>query len=336
LPKAVRHSHRSLTAAIYQRIAAYTMTDADRLQFFMALCTSYGVICSLSAIASRASLRLFRRFDVRRVLENIEGERITIAFGAAPVAIAFRDVPDLASYDLSSLRWMMWGATPILPEVAQEVTARTGVRWMQAYSTTEIGIASNPSTQPEDFRLDSPGYALSDVELRTVDINTGMDLALGEQGELVVRSPAVMLGYLPEEDNAEVFLPDGSFRTGDVGWIDAEGWVHLADRVKELIKVSGFQVAPAEIERVLATCPGVLDCAVYGMPDARKGERPKAAVVPDPANPPSAEDLLAFVAERLATYKHLAGVMFVESIPRNAGGKILRRELRASDMSPQS
>ena len=331
LPKAVRHTHQSLSAAIVQRVSAYNITDADRLQFFMALCTIYGVMAVLSAVAAQAPLRLFRRFNVERVLENLERERITIAFGAAPVAIALRDHPLLERHDLSSLRYMMWGATPVLPEVANTVTERSGIRWMQAYATTEVGIASNPAGHPELCRLDSPGIALSDVVLRTVDPESGASLPVGQAGEIVVRSPSVMLGYLPAEDNERAFLPDGSYRTGDVGWIEPDGWVHLTDRVKELIKVSGFQVAPAEIERVLSTHPGVLDCAVYGIPHPTRGEVAKAAVVPDRSDPPSAEELVAYVAERLATYKHLSAVAFMEAIPRNAGGKVLRRELRATD-----
>jgi acyl-CoA synthetase (AMP-forming)/AMP-acid ligase II len=201
---------------------------------------------------------------------------------------------------------------------------------MQAYSTTEAGIASNPALHLEQCRLDSPGFALSDVEVRTVDPFTGALLADGQEGELVVRGPSVMAGYLPDEDNDGVFLADGAYRTGDLGWIEPDGWIHLTDRVKELIKVSGFQVAPAEIERVLSTHPGVLDCAVYGVPDTRRGEVPKAAVVAGLPGP-TAEELLDWVAERLATYKHLGGVVFVDAIPRNAGGKVLRRELRAAD-----
>jgi long-chain acyl-CoA synthetase len=132
------------------------------------------------------------------------------------------------------------------------------------------------------------------------------------------------------------FSPDGFFRTGDLGWIEPGGWLHISDRLKELIKVSGFQVAPAEIERVLSTHPGVLDSAVYGIPDARRGERPKAAVVVTVDNAPGADELMAFVAERLATYKHLAAVVFVDSIPRNPAGKVLRRVLRAIDSEIQA
>jgi long-chain acyl-CoA synthetase len=224
----------------------------------------------------------------------------------------------------------MWGATPILPELADQVTRRSGIRWMQAYATTEAGIASNPAGHPDLCRLDSAGIALSDVELRTVDPETAEPLPAGQPGEIVVRGPSVMLGYLPEADDAAAFLPDGSFRTGDIGWIDGDGWVFVTDRVKELIKVSGFQVAPAELERVLSTHPRVLDCAVYGMPDVRRGEVPWAAVVPTPGEPPEPEQLMAHVADHLARYKHLAGVELVEAIPRNGAGKILRRHLRAA------
>jgi acyl-CoA synthetase (AMP-forming)/AMP-acid ligase II len=331
LPKAVRHSHRTLSAAITQRVAAYGVTDADRLQYFMAMCTTYGVICALSAIAARASLRLFRRFDAVPVLENIADEGITLGFGAAPVAIAFREVQDLERFDLSTLRWMMWGATPVLPEVAEEVTRRSGITWMQAYGTTEVGIASNPATEPERMRLDSPGYPLSDVVIRTVDPETGDTLPAGASGELVVQSPGLMMGYLPEADNEEAFLPDGSFRTGDIAYVDDQGWVHLTDRAKELIKVSAFQVAPAELERLISTIPGVRDCAVFGIPDARRGERPKAAIVMDAATPADAEPILRFVADRVASYKHLVGVVFIDVIPRNAAGKILRWQLRDND-----
>ena len=331
LPKAVRHTHRSLSAAIRQRMSAYRMSESDRVQFFMALCTIYGVMVSLSTFAAGSSLRLFRRFDAELVLQNLHDERITIAFGAAPVAVAFRDRPDLERYDLSSLRYMMWGATPVLPDVAAEVSRRSGIHWMQAYSTTEVGIASNPVERLDACRLDSPGLPLSDVEIRIVDLTSLDDVPPGGEGEVVVRGPSIMLGYLPEAENEAAFLPGGWFRTGDVGWMEAGGWLHLTDRVKEMMKVSGFQVAPAEIEQTLFAHPGVADCAVYGVPDRRRGEAPKAAVVATPGDPPSAEELMSFVAERLAGYKHLSAVAFVREIPRNTGGKVLRRLLREAD-----
>ena len=334
MPKAVRHSHRSLVAAALQRVSSYGISGSDRLQFFMPFFTIYGVIVATSVFASGASLRLFPRFDPAVVLRNLEEERITIAFGAAPVAVALRDQPDLESYDLSSLRYMMWGATPVIQEVAEEVTKRSGIRWFVAYATTESGISANPVEHPDAWRLDSPGLPLSDVELRVVDAESSQDVVLGRTGEIVVRSPSQMMGYLPEEADAEAFLPGGWVRTGDIGWVEPEGWIHLTDRSKEMIKVSGFQVAPAEIEQILFTHPSISDCAVFGVPDGRGGEVPKAAVVVVAGAALSEQDVIAYVADRLARYKHVRQVSFVDEIPRNAGGKVLRRLLRAAEEHP--
>ena len=225
---------------------------------------------------------------------------------------------------------MMWGATPVIPDLAAELTRRAGIQWFVAYATTESGIAANPIELPSEWRLDSPGLPLADVELRVVDLDTRHDVAPGETGELIVRSPSMMLGYLPEADTADAMLPGGWLRTGDIGWVEPEGWIHLIDRSKEMIKVSGFQVAPAEIERVLFTHPSIADCAVYGLPDPRHGEVPKAAVVRRGGTDLSEADVITFVTGRLATYKQLRAVAFVDEIPRNAAGKVLRRVLRES------
>ncbi|MGE0878242.1 MAG: class I adenylate-forming enzyme family protein [Acidimicrobiia bacterium] len=335
LPKAVRHSHKSLVAASLQRVSAYDVSESDRLQYFMPLFTAFGMLVVATAFAGKASLRLFRRFDPETVLHNIQEERITVGFAAAPVAVALRDRPDLENYDCSSVRYFMWGATPIMPDVANEVTRRCGIRFMGAYAATEIGIASNPAAYPEQYRLDTPGYPLSDCVIRIVDVETGEDVAPGGEGELVVKSASVMMGYLPDDANDEAFL-DGAggewFRTGDVGWMEPEGWVHLTDRAKELIKVSGFSVSPAEIEKCLFGHAAVADTAVWGMKDERRGEMPAAAVVVAPGHVADAAlvaELKAYVSAKLANYKQLKDVIFVESIPRNAGGKVLRRVLKA-------
>ena len=328
MPKAVRHSHGGLVIASFQRVDAWKFTDQDRIQYFMALFTIFGVLVTTATFAARASMRLFRRFDPVTALRNMADERITFGFAAAPVAVALRDCDDLETYDLSSVRFLMWGATPIVPEIAESVTARTGVRWLGAYATTEIGLTSNPAEDPQACRIDTPGLALADTDIRIVDPDTGAEMPTGERGEIVARSPSVMLGYLPEADNEGAFYPGGWYRTGDIGWIEPDGWVHVTDRLKDMIKVSGFAVAPAEIERTLFLHPAVADCAVYGVPDATRGEAPKAAVVVAPGVTVDASALIAFVAEHLATYKHLRDVAFVDAIPRNAAGKVLRRVLR--------
>jgi len=262
------------------------------------------------------------------VLHRIEADRITIEMAVAPIALAMANHPHLEDHDLSSLRYIMWGATPVSESVARVVSERTGVRWLPAYGASELPvIAANPVDRPDSWRLDSAGLPPEGVELRVADLDTGEVLPPGGIGEIQARSPSVMAGYLPDEANADAFV-DGWYRTGDVGWLEPEGWVHLTDRSKEMIKVNGFQVAPAEIEAVLHGHPAVLDCAVFGIPDARAGEVPVAAVQLDPDATVTTDELQRLVADALATYKHLHRVVVVESVPRLPSGKVLRRTLR--------
>jgi acyl-CoA synthetase (AMP-forming)/AMP-acid ligase II len=212
--------------------------------------------------------------------------------------------------------------------VAERVTARTGVRWLPAYGTSEVPvITANPVADPDRWRLDSAGLPVGGVTLRVVDLETGDVLDAGGVGEVQVLSASAMAGYLPDEATAAAFA-EGWYRTGDVGWLEPEGWVHLTDRSKEMIKVSGFQVAPAEIEAVLHGHPAVIDCAVFGVPDERAGEIPVAAVQLEPGSDVSADDLAQLVTDTLATYKRLHHVVIVDAVPRTPSGKVLRRTLR--------
>jgi acyl-CoA synthetase (AMP-forming)/AMP-acid ligase II len=223
----------------------------------------------------------------------------------------------------------MWGATPVTSSVAEEVTRRTGVRWLPAYGASELPVlACNPVDRPEAWRLDSAGLPPAGVELRAADLETGAVLPPRETGEIQARSASVMAGYLPSDADTEAFTADGWYRTGDVGHLEPEGWVHLTDRAKEMVKVSGFQVAPAEVEAVLHGHPAVLDCAVFGVPHPVKGEVPVAAVQLDPDQPVTPAELQQEVADALATYKHLHDVVVVDAIPRLPSGKVLRRTLR--------
>jgi long-chain acyl-CoA synthetase len=273
-------------------------------------------------------VRLHRRFDLDEVLHRIECERMTLEMAVAPIALAMANHPHLENFDLSSLRYIMWGATPVSVNVAEVVTERTGVQWLPAYGSSEVPvIAANPVYDPGARRLDSAGLPPSGVKLRVADLDSGEILPPGEIGEIQVLSPSVMAGYLPEEACAQAFA-DGWYRTGDVGWLEAEGWVHLTDRAKEMIKVNGFQVAPAEVEEVLHGHPAVLDCAVFGLADERAGEVPVAVVQLDPERSVTEDELQELVAGSLATYKHLRHVVVVDTIPRLPSGKVLRRALR--------
>ena len=327
-PKAVRHTHRSIDLGTRHWVDALGLGPEDRFQVATPPSHILGLLNLLAAAAAGATVRLHRRFDLDEELRCIQDERMTLEMAVAPIALAMANHPTLEDYDLSSLRYIMWGATPITPSVAERVSARTGVRWLPAYGTSEVPvIAANPVDDPDRWRLDSAGLSVGGVTLRVVDLETGDVLPSGRVGEVQVWSESAMAGYLPDEATAAAFA-DGWYRTGDVGWLEPEGWVHLTDRCKEMIKVSGFQVAPAEIEAVLHGHPAVIDCAVFGVPDERAGEVPVAAVQLQDGSAVAAADLEQLVADTLATYKRLHRVVLVEAIPRTPSGKVLRRVLR--------
>ena len=328
LPKAARHTHRSLSIATAHWCAALGLTAEDRFQIATPPSHILGLLNLLAAASAGVTVRLHMRFDLDEVLRRIGEERMTLEMAVAPIALAMANHPDLESFDLSSLRYIMWGATPVTESVAQRVTDRTGVRWLPAYGASELPVlACNPVNDPANWRLDSAGLPPAGVELRIVDLDSGEVLPSGEVGEIQARSESVMAGYLPDSASAEVF-DDGWYRTGDVGWLEPQGWVHLTDRSKEMVKVNGFQVAPAELEAVLHGHPAVLDCAVFGIADERTGEAPVAAVQLDPSIAVADGELQELVAKSLATYKQLRHVVVVETIPRLPSGKVLRRALR--------
>jgi acyl-CoA synthetase (AMP-forming)/AMP-acid ligase II len=328
LPKAVRHTHASMGHATRHWVQTLGLGPDDRFQVATPPSHILGLLNLLTAAAAGASVRLHRRFDLDAVLAAIESDRMTLEMAVAPIALALANHPHLEDHDLSSLRYIMWGATPVSESVAEVVTRRTGVRWLPAYGASELPvIAVNPVDRPDEWRLDSAGLPPEGVELRVADLDTGAVLRAGEIGEIQARSPSVMAGYLPDEATAVAFA-DGWYRTGDVGWLEEEGWVHLTDRAKEMIKVNGFQVAPAEIEAVLHGHPAVLDCAVFGLADERAGEVPVGVVQLDPAHPVGDGELESLVADSLATYKHLRHLVVVDAIPRLPSGKVLRRTLR--------
>ncbi|MCK9875360.1 AMP-binding protein [Frankia sp. Ag45/Mut15] len=329
LPKAVRHTHASFDAAVGHWRRALGMTGADRMQIATPPSHILGILNIATVWAAGAWMRLHRRFDLDRVLRAIEADRVTIEMAVAPIALAIAGHPTLESFDLSSLRYIMWCATPVTPSVAESVTARTGVGWVTAYGASEVPLftCTPPGrTSLTGAPLDSVGQAVDGVELRVVDPDRGVVLPVGATGELQARSASVMAGYLPAAATADVMV-DGWYRTGDLGQVDADGWVRLTDRRKEMIKVRAFQVAPAEVEAVLHRHPAVADCAVFGVPDAADGEAVIAAV--STRAPVTADELIALVGGRLASYKRPRRVMFTDEIPRLPSGKVLRRVLRA-------
>lgn len=330
-PKAVRHTHRSLYVATHQWREGLDVGPDDRLQALTPLAHILGIVNVGATFVGGATIKLFSKFSPRSMVQSFQDDRITIGMTVAPIAAAMAAMPDLEDFRLDSLRYLNWSATPVNAEIAAQVSARTGLGWLPAYGTTEVPIiAVNPVDQVPHGRLDSVGLPGLGVEVETIAPDTHALLPRGSTGEIVARSPAAMLGYLPEGGDPP-FLDGGWYRTGDIGHVEPEGWVVVTDRLKELIKVSGHQVSPVEIENVLVTSPWVQDCAVFGVSDERRGEMPCAAVVPCSGWEPDAQRLIDWLSPQLSSYKALRDVYFVDAIPRTASGKIQRRRLTGLD-----
>jgi len=323
MPKAVRHTHRSFGAAIRHWRDALQMTAADRMQIVTPVSHILGLLNIMTALDTGAWVRLHSRFDVDAMLHHIEADRITVEMAVAPIALALASHPGLESRDLSSLRYIMWCATPVTPGVAEEITRRTGVGWLTAYGTTELPVIASGALG--EVRLDTVGHPVPGVSVRVVSLQTGEPVGRGDLGEIQAMSESLMAGYLPHEANVDAIC-DGWYRTGDVGSLDPEGLLAITDRSKEMIKVRGFQVAPAEIEAVLHGHPAVADCAVFSIPDPVDGEAIVAAVATRTSV--GGDELIDLVGDRLASYKRPAEVIFVPEIPRLPSGKVLRRVLK--------
>jgi acyl-CoA synthetase (AMP-forming)/AMP-acid ligase II len=231
-------------------------------------------------------------------------------------------------YDLSSLRTIMSAAAPLGAELAAEASARIKCDVVQGYGMTELGPLSHV-TPVREFRPGTCGTTVPNTQTRIVDPDTGLNLGIGERGEVWVRGPQVMKGYLNNQAATDAMIDkDGWLRTGDIGIIDQHGHLTIVDRLKELIKYKGFQIAPAELEALIITHPKVADVAVIGIPDAEAGEVPRAFIVSRKGTIVTLEEIQALVAQHLVSYKQVRELAIVAVIPKSASGKILRRQLR--------
>jgi long-chain acyl-CoA synthetase len=277
---------------------------------------------------------VMRDVDPAEILQLIPQHGITNAFMVPAVIQFVLMTPGVEETDFSTLRALVYGASPITDSVLVKGMETLGCEFIQVYGLTETtgaitqldGVDHDPQGRPELLR--SCGKPYPWVEVRVVDSSTGQDVPVGQVGELWTRSHQNMAGYWNNPTaTADAITPDGWFKTGDAGFLDGDGFIFLHDRVKDMIVSGGENVYPAEVENALATHPGVADVAVIGVPDDRWGEAVKAIVVPANNDVTEAE-LIAFARERLAGYKLPKSVDFAETLPRNPSGKLLKRELR--------
>lgn len=331
LPKGVLLTHRNLVINATQSAAGGRITERDTLLIFLPFYHIYGTMLMGTAVAAGATQVIMERFDLLTALSLAERQRVTILYAVPPVLLAFANFADIKKYDLSSIRYIMSGAAPLPPDVGRRVQELTGITVLQGYGLTEASPLThlNPVDDPELIRLESIGRAIHDEEDKIVDIENGtQELGPDQIGELIVRGPHVMKGYWKAPEETARALRNGWLFTGDIARKDKDGFVYILDRKKEMIKYKGFGVAPAELEALLHEHPAIADCAVVGYADEEAGEIPKAFVVVQKNMTVTATDVMRFVEGKVAGYKRIRAVEFVDEIPKNPSGKILRRVLK--------
>jgi long-chain acyl-CoA synthetase len=329
-PKGVMLTHRNLVSNHHQYVRAIGLGPDDAYVVYMPLSHIYGVAMMGAGVLSGAKQILLERFDLDTVLRLIQEHAITWLFAVPPVLLALANAEDLGPSQFRTIKYIFSAAAPLPPDVARRVQERVGAPLVQGYGLTEASPAThNSPLEGGRIKVDSGGVLMAGTEHRIVDLETGEStLSPGEVGEIVVRGPQVMQGYWNAPEETARVLRDGWLYTGDIGWVDDEGYLYIVDRKKEMIKYKSFSVAPAELEAVLLEHPDVADCAVLGVPDPESGEVPKAFVVPHGGKSLDVEALGRFVGERVAGYKQIRHFEVIDSIPKSPSGKILRRLLK--------
>jgi acyl-CoA synthetase (AMP-forming)/AMP-acid ligase II len=330
LPKGVELTHRCVVANLAQMERMLTLGPDDAVLAVAPMYHCMGLVVVVAhALRQGATVVTMPRFDLEGFLRAIQNHRVTATIVAPPIAQAMARHPLVGEFDLSSLRWMGCGAAPLDEQTEALCADRLGCVFGQGYGMTEATatIAVPHMDAPERIVCGTVGRLMPGTEARVLDAETGADLGAGPEGELLIRGPQLMRGYRGRPDaTAATIDADGWLHTGDVATVSEDGVLRITDRLKELIKVKGYQVAPAELEGVLSGHPSVADAAVVGVPDEAAGEVPKAFVVA--RDDLDADELMAWVAERVAPHKRVRAVEVVEQIPKLPSGKILRRLLR--------
>jgi long-chain acyl-CoA synthetase len=334
-PKGAMNTHGNVafTSQVYRDWVG--LSEEDVILGVAPLFHITGLVAHIGvSLLTGAALVLFHRFDAATALALVERHRVTFTTGAITVFIALMEAQQAAGRDTSSLRTIVSGGAPIAPATVEAFERRFGVYIHNIYGLTETTspshctpIGTRAPVDPASGAL-SVGVPVYGTVVRVVD-EEGRELPAGEVGELVTSGPQVVPGYWGRPDESERAIPGGALHTGDVGFMDADGWFYVVDRKKDQINAAGYKVWPREVEDVLYGHPAVREVAVVGVPDAYRGETVKAFVSLRDGERVESEELIAFCRERMAAYKYPRQIEFVDELPRTASGKVLRRELRA-------
>jgi long-chain acyl-CoA synthetase len=333
-PKGAMLTHGNLAANLDQmsQVPALREGEDDVVLLGLPLFHIYALNVVLGlTLREGATAVLVERFDPGVTLDLIRRYRVTVLFGAPTMYAAWLRAAEERDADLSSVRLAVSGAAPLPGELLRAFRDRFGVTIWEGYGLTETAPALTTTALGDEARPDSIGLVLPGIDVRLVD-ERGRDVDPGDAGEIVVRGPNVFAGYWGKPEETEAVFRDGWFQTGDVAYRDDDGYLHIVDRAKDLIIVSGFNVFPKEVEDAIASHPDVAECTVIGVPDERTGEAVKAFVVPTAGATIDAEQILDHCRGRLARFKWPRHVEIVRELPRHVTGKVLRRRLR--EISP--
>ena len=328
LPKGVMLTHHNLVANLCQMEGLCYFNDSDTLICILPLFHIYGLVVVLNmGLYSGATIVLMPRFELESFLKAVQDYDVSLAHLVPPIVLALSKHPIVDNYKLPKLKTIFSGAAPLGEDLTRACMDRLGCSIRQGYGMTETSPVTHSSPAPPwELKFGSVGVAAPNTEVKIIDLDSGEPLGPGERGEVCVRGPQIMKGYLNNpEATARTIDADDWLHTGDIGYADEDGHFYIVDRAKELIKYKGFQVAPAELEAMLLTHPCVADAAVIPYPDDEAGEVPKGIIVL--REPAEAAALLEFVAERVAPHKRIRHIQFVDQIPKSPSGKILRRVL---------
>ena len=336
-PKGAQLTHRNLVSnALVLNTWADGQEAKDVLISVMPFFHSYGLTVGMNTPIANAltAVLIPNPRDLPHILRSVEKHKATVLPAIPTIFAGFNNLPDINKYNLTSVRVAPCGAAPLPPEVQERFEAITGCRMVEAYGLTETSPTATMNPLGRS-KANSIGIPVPDTDVKIVDVENGArEMAAGELGEIIIRGPQVMKGYwnLSEASNNAIRKgPDGQegwFYSGDIGFLDEEGYFHIADRKKDMIIASGYNVYPADVEAVLFTHPKVKEAAVIGVPHQKRGETVKAFVVLKEGVSATAEEIILFCRDHLAPYKIPRIVAFREDLPKSLIGKVLRRKLR--------
>ncbi len=333
LSKGVMLSHANLVshnAILAEQKDTSLPCSSDRVIATLPFFHIYGasIIMNLG-LTQGAPLIVLSAFEPNLFLHTLEQHCVTRAYLVPPILLFLAKSPEIDNYDLHSLEYICSGAAPLGEEIAEQVQRRLSCRVVQAYGMTEMSPATHFTPDLSDIsKPASIGVLIPNTEAQLIDTETGAALGCNQTGELLVRGPQMMLGYLNNaEATSDTIDEEGWLHTGDIAYADEDGYFYIVDRLKEFIKYKGYQVAPAELEAALLAHPDISDVAVVPFPDEEAGEIPKAFVVTDADI--QGEDIMNWLAGKVAPFKKVRAVEFIDQIPKSPSGKILRRLLKA-------